>query len=380
MRHRTMLLIGAALSMGLCHAEAATIAKSSFGTTQDGKPVDLYTMTNQHGMTVKFMSYGGVITEIDAPDRHGRSENVVLGFKTLHDYETKSATIYFGALVGRYANRIANGRFELDGKTYQLAINNPPNSLHGGAKGFDKQIWDVQPGPGNGPAASATLTYVSRDGEENFPGTLTVHVTYTLTESNELRIHYEATTDKDTVINFTNHTYFNLAGNGSGPVENERVSIAADRYTPVDAGLIPTGELATVAGTPLDFRRPTAIGARIRADNEQLLLAHGYDFNWVLDGGVMARPRRAADAYDPESGRLLECLTTEPGLQLYTSNFLNGSVVGSSGTIYRQTEAFTFETQHFPDSPNHPGFPTTELKPGQTFASTTIFRFSTHGP
>jgi aldose 1-epimerase len=376
MRATTTLLIAAAITFVTQAAEAATISKSSFGTTQDGKPVDLYTMTNEHGMTVKFISYGGTITEIDVPDRSGRPGDVVLGFKTLRDYETKSATVYFGALIGRYANRIANGRFELDGKTYQLAINNKPNSLHGGAKGFDKQVWTVQTGPASGRDASATLTDVSRDGEENYPGTLTLHVTYTLTETNELRIHYEATTDKDTVVNFTNHSYFNLAGNGSGSVEQQRVSIAADRYTPVDANLIPTGELAAVAGTPLDFRRPNPIGTRLRAGDEQLLRAHGYDFNWVLNGGITPQPRAVAHAYDPASGRVLDCLTTEPGLQFYTSNFLDGSLEGSAGTIYRQTEAFTFETQHFPDSPNRPSFPTTELKPGQTFDSTTIFRFA----
>ncbi len=375
MRCRTMLLIGAAMAVGVCTAKAATISRSGFGTTQDGKPVDLYTMTNRHGMTVKFMSYGGIITEIDVPDRHAHPADVVLGFKTLQGYETHP--VYFGALIGRYANRIANGRFELDGKAYQLAINNPPNSLHGGAKGFDKQVWDVQASPGNGQAASATLTYVSHDGEENYPGTLTVHVTYTLTETNELRIHYQATTDKDTVLNLTNHSYFNLAGNGSGSVEDQRIRIAADRYTPIDPNLIPTGQLTSVAGTPLDFRKPTAIGARIRVADEQLLRAHGYDFNWVLDGGITKQPRLVARAEDPHSGRVLDCLTTEPGLQFYTGNFLTGAFAGSAGTIYRQTDAFTFETQHFPDSPNRPNFPTTELKPGQTFDSTTIFRFLT---
>lgn len=375
MQPKKMLLVAAAMAMGICAARAATISKASFGTTQDGKPVDLYTMASRRGMTVKFMSYGGVITEIDVPDRHGRSANVVLGFKTLQDYEGGKG--YLGALVGRYANRIAKGRFELDGNAYQLALNNDPNALHGGPRGFSKQVWDVQPGSGGGPAVAATLSYVSADGEEGFPGTLTLHVTYTLTDANELRIHYEATTDKDTVVNFTNHSYFNLAGNGSGSVEDERISIAADRYTPVDATLIPTGELAPVAGTPLDFRRPAAIGARLRVANEQLLRAHGYDFNWVLDGGVAARPRLAARAYDPKSGRVLECLTTEPGVQFYTGNSLDGSAVGSAGTVYRQTEAFTLETQHFPDSPNHVGFPTTELTPGQTFESTTVFHFST---
>ena len=375
MRRGMMLLIGLAMTMAVSGASAATISKSGFGTTRDGKSVDLYTMTNRHGMTVKFMSYGGIITEIDVPDRHNRIGDVVLGFKTVQGYETHPG--YFGALIGRYANRIAKGRFELDGKSYQLAINNPPNSLHGGAKGFNKQIWDVKTGPANGTAASATLTYVSQAGEENYPGTLTVHVTYTLTERNELRIHYQATTDADTVLNLTNHSYFNLAGNGSGSVEDQRVSIAADRYTPVDAALIPTGQLAPVAGTPLDFRKLTAIGARIRIPDEQLLRAHGYDFNWVLNGGITPRPRLVARAEDRRSGRVLECLTTEPGVQLYTGNFLTGAFAGSADRIYRQTDAFTFETQHFPDSPNHPDFPTTELKPGQTFNSTTIFRFST---
>jgi aldose 1-epimerase len=357
-------------------AHAATLDRASFGTTADGKPVDLYTMTNDRGMRVRFLSYGGVIASIEAPDRTGRLDDVVLGFRTLRDYETQSGTIYFGALIGRYANRIANGRFALDGQQYQLAINNPPNSLHGGRKGFDKQVWTVAPHQ-VADGVAAVLTYTSPDGEESFPGTLTMRVTYTLSNDNQLRIDYQASTDKPTVVNVTNHSYFNLAGNGSGSVEGQSLLVNADRYTPINANLIPTGQLAPVAGTPLDFRQSTPIGARLRSGHEQMMYAHGYDHNFVLNKPAPDTLTFAARAYDPKSGRVLDCFTTEPGIQIYTSNFLDGSVVGSSGTAYRQNEAFTMETQHFPDSPNQPGFPSTVLKPGQDFRSTTIFRFAT---
>ncbi|HUB48986.1 MAG TPA: aldose epimerase family protein [Acetobacteraceae bacterium] len=356
-------------------AQAASIQTAPYGTTQDGKAVEIYTMTNDHGLVVKFISYGGVITQIDAPDRTGHMANIVLGLSSLHEYET--IPNFFGALVGRYANRIGGARFTLDGHEYHLPANNNGNTLHGGTVGFNKAVWTVTTRRA-GNIVSATLTHVSPDGDQGFPGTMHVSVTYTLNDRNELRIDYQATTDKDTVVNFTNHSFFNLAGNGSGSVENQILQIDADRYTPTDATQIPTGELATVAGTPFDFRQPTAIGARLRSGVQQMVYGHGYDHNWVLNGSRRTTtPLPAAHAYDPQSGRTLDVLTTEPGLQVYTSNNFNGTMVGSAGTAYRQTEAFTMETQHFPDSPNKPQFPPTELKPGETFHSTTIFRFST---
>jgi aldose 1-epimerase len=298
----------------------------------------------------------------------------VLGLRTLREYETLSA--HYGAITGRYANRIANAQFTLDGQTYHLIANNGTNTLHGGPNALDRQVWTVTPASvSNGVAA--TLSYVSKDGEQNFPGTLTTHVTYTLTNDNELRIDYQASTDKDTVINFTNHSYFNLAGNGSGSVADQMLLVNADRYTPAGPDQIPTGEIASVAGTPFDFRQMMPIGARLHSAVQQMVYAHGYDHNFVLNQHPGDSMTFAARGYDPHSGRVIDCFTTEPGLQVYTANGLNGSVVGSAGTTYRQTEAFTLETQHFPDSPNKPDFPTTELKPGQEFHSTTIFRFAT---
>jgi aldose 1-epimerase len=356
---------------------AATIDHVPYGTTQAGQPVEIFTMTNEHGLHVRFLSYGGVITEIVVPDRAGRLDNVVLGLRNLHDYETLSA--HYGAITGRYANRIANAQFTLKGQTYHLIANNGSNSLHGGPNALDKQVWAVSPTPATNGVA-ATLTYVSKDGEQNFPGTLTTHVTYTLTNDNELRIDHRATTDKDTVVNFTNHSYFNLAGNGSGSVESQMLLINAERYTPTGPDQIPTGEIAAVEGTPFDFRQMMPIGARLHSAHQQMVYAHGYDHNFVLNRNAGEGMTFAARAYDPRSGRVLDCFTTEPGLQVYTSNYLNGSVVGSSGTTYRQTEGFTLETQHFPDSPNKPSFPSTELKPGQEFRSTTMFRFATDAP
>jgi aldose 1-epimerase len=356
---------------------AATLDRASYGTTQAGQPVEIFTMINTKGMRVRFLSYGGVITEIEAPDRSGQLANIVLGLRNLHDYETLSA--HYGAITGRYANRIAKAQFSLNGQTYHLIANNGANSLHGGPNALDKQVWTVEPAQvANGVAA--TLSYISKDGEQNFPGALTTHVTYTLTNDNEFRIDYQATTDKDTVINFTNHSYFNLAGNGSGSVENQMMLINADRYTPAGPDQIPTGELVQVEGTPFDFRQMMPLGARLRSADQQMVYAHGYDHNFVLNKRPDEGVSFAARAYDPRSGRVIDCFTSEPGLQLYTSNGLNGSVVGSSGTVYRQTEGFTLETQHFPDSPNQPGFPSTELKPGQEFRSTTIFRFATDTP
>jgi aldose 1-epimerase len=356
---------------------AATLDRALYGTTQSGQPVEIFTLTNEHGLHMRFLSYGGVITEIVVPDRVGQLSNVVLGLRNLRDYETLSA--HYGAITGRYANRIGNAQFTLNGQTYHLIANNGANSLHGGPNALDKQVWTVSPASVlNGVAA--TLTYVSKDGEQNFPGTLTTHVTYTLTNDNELRIDYQATTDKDTVVNFTNHSYFNLAGNGSGSVEHQMLLINAERYTPTGPDQIPTGEVAAVEGTPFDFRQMMPIGARLHSANQQMVYAHGYDHNFVLNRKAGEGITFAARAYDPRSGRVLDCFTTEPGLQIYTSNYLNGSVVGSSGTTYRQTEGFTLETQHFPDSPNKPSFPSTELKPGQEFRSSTMFRFATDAP
>ena len=369
--------IAAALASAMMSRTAnadTTLDHVPYGTTQDGQAVDIYTMTNEHGLHVRFLSYGGVITEINTPNRAGRLDNIVLGLGTLREYETLPG--HFGAITGRYANRIGGAQFTLNGQTYHLIANNGPNTLHGGPNALDHRVWTVSPlTTPNGVAA--TLSYASPDGDQNFPGTLTTQVTYTLTNDDVLQIVYVASTDKDTVINFTNHSYFNLAGNGSGSITDQLLVVNADRYTPTGPDQIPTGEIAPVEGTPLDFRQMIPIGARLHSAFQQIVYARGYDHNFVLNkptGGVMTF---AARAYDPRSGRLIDCFTSEPGVQVYTSNGMNGSIVGSSGTTYRQTEGFTLETQHFPDSPNKPNFPSTELKPGQEFRSTTIFRFAT---
>jgi aldose 1-epimerase len=372
------VVIAAALAVAGGTANAtATLDHAPYGTTQDGQAVEIYTMTNEHGLRVRFISYGGAITEIDTPDRAGRLDNVVLGLRRLREYETLPG--HFGAITGRYANRIGGAQFTLNGQTYRLIANNGPNTLHGGPNALDHRVWTVSPLT-TPDGVAATLSYVSPDGDQNFPGTLTTQVTYTLTKDDVLQIVYVASTDKDTVINFTNHSYFNLAGNGSGSVVDQLLLVNADRYTPTGPNQIPTGEIVPVEGTPLDFRQMMPIGARLNSAFQQMVYAHGYDHNFVLNkpsGGGMTF---AARAYDPRSGRVIDCFTTEPGVQVYTSNGMNGAVVGSSGTTYRQTEGFTLETQHFPDSPNKPNFPTTELKPGQEFRSTTIFRFATDAP
>lgn len=353
---------------------AATLDHAPYGSTQGGQSVDIYTMTNDHGLRVRFLSLGGVITEIDVPDRTGRLDNIVLGLRTSREYETLPG--HYGAITGRYANRIGGAQFTLGGQTYHLIANNGANTLHGGPNALDRQVWTVS-ATQVPDGVAATLSYVSREGDQNFPGTLTTHVTYALTNDDALRIDYAASTDKDTVINFTNHSYFNLAGNGSGSVADQMLLVNADRYTPTGPDQIPTGEIAQVEGTPLDFRQMMPIGARLHSAFQQMVYAHGYDHNFVLNQRPGDSITFAARGYDPRTGRTIDCLTTEPGVQVYTSNGLNGSVVGSSGTTYRQTEGFTLETQHFPDSPNKPDFPTTELKPGQDFHSTTIFRFAT---
>jgi aldose 1-epimerase len=351
-----------------------SVTKAFYGKLADGTSIDQYTLANQRGMTVKIITYGGIVTEIDTPDRTGKVANVALGFDNLADYVAKSP--YFGAIIGRYANRIANGTFTLAGTTYTLAKNNGPNSLHGGIKGFDKQVWAATVVPSSHGAAGLQLSYTSPNGEEGYPGTLKVTVDYTLTNKNELKIDYRATTDKATVINLTNHTYFNLAGEGSGDVFDQVLWLKAHNYTPVNATLIPTGAITPVAGTPFDFTQPTPIGLRIRDADPQIVIAQGYDHNFVID-------RPAGDhsliliskAVDPVTGRELKTYTTEPGVQLYTGNFLDGTLVGPSHHTYRQGDAFTLETQHYPDSPNQPSFPTTTLLPTQTFTSTTVYAF-----
>jgi aldose 1-epimerase len=362
------LLAGAVMS-----AESRQgIEKRPFGQAPDGAAVDLYTLTNAKGMEAAITNFGGIVVSLKVPDRKGALGDVTLGFKTLEPYFDKSP--FFGALIGRYGNRIAKGKFTLDGKTYSLPVNNGPNSLHGGLKGFHKIVWQARPlTTPDGPALE--LKYLAKDGEEGYPGNLSVTVTYTLSNSNELRMDYLATTDKDTVVNLTNHAYFNLDGEGAGDILGHQLVINASRFTPVDAGLIPLGELRPVAGTPFDFTKPHTIGERIGVADEQLKLGGGYDHNFVLDGtaGTM---RVAAKAWSPKTGRLLEVLTVEPGLQFYSGNFLDGTLVGKSGAAYKFRSGFCLETQHYPDSPNQPSFPSTVLKPGQQYKTTTIYRFS----
>ena len=350
---------------------SSSITKASFGKTAEGAPVDLYTLKNAAGMEVAIATFGGRIVSLKAPGRNGQFTDVVLGFDNMEGYLGEHP--YFGALVGRYGNRIAKGQFKLDGKTYKLAINNGVNALHGGLKGFDKVVWTAREVPGGDP--SVELTYVSKDGEEGYPGSLTEKVTYSLTAANELKIEYSATTDKDTVVNVTNHSYFNLAGQGHGDILSHVLQLNAAKFTPVDAGLIPTGELKNVEGTPFDFRQPTVIGSRINAEDEQIKRGGGYDHNFVVDGSA-GTLRLAARVSEPTSGRMLEVSTTEPGVQFYTGNFLDGTVKGKGGVAYAKRTGFCLETQHFPDSPNHPDFPTTALKAGAEYNSTTVFKFS----
>jgi aldose 1-epimerase len=360
-------------------AAVMAVTHSTFGTTPDGTPVDLYTLTNAHGLEVRVMSYGAIVVSLKTPDRRGTFDDIVTGFDTLEGYVTRSR--FFGAVAGRYANRIANARFTLDGKTYELAANNGRNHLHGGRRGFDKVVWKATTFERDG-NVGVVLTHVSPDGDEGYPGTLDVSVTYTLTPRDELVVDYAATTDKATPINLTNHSYFNLAGDGRSDVLGQLLTIDADRFTPTDDTQIPTGEIAPVAGTPFDFRKPTAIGARIDADDEQIRRGHGYDHNFVLwSAKALAerspapeRPRHAARVVDPSSGRTMDVATTEPGVQLYTGNNLDG-VVGKHGHVYGRRTALCLETQHFPDSPNHPNFPSTILRPGQRFQSRTVFTF-----
>jgi aldose 1-epimerase len=370
-QRKLLVVLVLLLTAVVAHAQA-TITKTSFGKTSAGENVDLYTLRNVNGVEAKITNYGGIVVSLKVPDRNGKFDDVVLGFKDFEGYLKNDP--YFGALIGRYGNRIAKGRFTLNGVEYKLAVNNGENHLHGGIKGFDKVVWTGSESKTKaGPAV--VLTYLSKDGEEGYPGNLQVRVVYTLTNNNELKIDYSATTDKDTVINLTHHSYFNLAGEGNGDILNHLLTINANRFVPTDAGSIPTGELRSVAGTPFDFLKPTAIGARINQDDEQLKLGNGYDHTFVING----RPgtlRLAATASEPASGRVMQVWTTEPGVQFYTGNFLNGTQTGKSGKVYQRRFGFCLETQHFPDSPNHPSFPTTTLKKGATYKSTTIYKFS----
>ena len=347
------------------------VTKQSFGKTPDGTAVDVYTLKSG-AIEGRIITYGGIVQSLKVPDKNGKSADVVLGFDSIDGYASgpRPNAPFFGALIGRYGNRIANGEFKLDGKTYHIPQNDGTNALHGGTKGFDKYVWKAKEIP-----HGVELTHVSPDGDMGFPGTLTTVVRYTLA-GKELKIEYSAMTDKDTVLNVTNHSYFNLAGQGDGDILKDQLKLNASRYTPVDDKLIPTGELASVEGTPFDFRKPTAVGARINSDNDQLKKGKGYDHNWVLDGGG-GQMAEAAEVYEPTSGRVMQVLTDQPGVQFYTGNFLDGTITGKDGKVYQQRAALCLETQHFPDSPNHPKFPTTELKAGQHFHSVTIFRFST---
>ncbi len=345
--------------------------KTLFGKLADGTEIHRWSLENG-GTRLHVLSYGGIVQSLEVPDRSGRYANICAGFDTIEAYVADSP--YFGALIGRYGNRIGKGRFTLDGTTHQLSVNDGENSLHGGAEGFDKRVWDIEPFT-QGSDVGLHLHHTSVDGEMGHPGTLKVKVTYTLTQHGDWRIDYEATTDRTTVVNLTSHVYWNLAGEGSGTIEDHELSIAASRYTPTDPGLIPTGELAKVAGTPFDFREAKPIGRDLRAGHPQQLNAKGYDHNWVLDKGVTAEPEHAATLCDPSSGRTLRISTNEPGLQFYSGNFLDGTLVGTGGRTYRQGDALCLETQHFPDSPNHPSFPSTVLRPGQTYRTTTVHSF-----
>jgi aldose 1-epimerase len=355
-----LLLMVLTVSDGRAAAESQTpgVKKSVFGKTKDGREAHLFTLSNKSGMQVVISDFGGTVVSIKVPDRNGKIGDVVLGYDTLAGYQEGTAS--FGGTVGRYANRIAGAKFSLDGKKYTLEKNNGENHLHGG---FNKVLWDAESGTGKaGP--SLKIHYLSKDGEENFPGNLSVNVVF----------EYTATTDKKTVLNLTNHSYFNLAE--SGTILNHQLTLKASHFTPVDAGMIPTGELRPVAGTPFDFRQATAIGARIEQDDEQLKLGNGYDHNWVLDASMKPEPSLAAILYEPTTGRVVEAWTTEPGIQVYTGNFLDGTSHGKGGKTYERRSAVCLETQHFPDSPNHPDFPTTTLAPGQEFHSITIYKFS----
>lgn len=373
--HALWLSTAFALSVMLTSATPHTpsMKKTSFGQIPDGTPIDLYVLTNRNGMTASITNFGATLVSVNVPDKNGKLADVVLGYDSLEGYINDKSSL--GATIGRYANRIAHGKFQLNGIEYNLARNNGENHIHGGVKGFNKVVWQAQD-VSTADWLALELTYLSKDGEEGYPGNLNAKVVYRLTNQNELRIDYGATTDKETVVNLTNHSYFNLAGHDKGSVLDHRLTIHASSFTPVDATLIPTGEMRSVQGTPFDFRHATAIGARINQDDPQLVIGHGYDHNWILDRKSSDDKTliRAAEAFDPSSGQVLEVWTTEPGIQLYTANYLE-DVHGKGNHVYQRREAFCLETEHFPDSPNHSAFPSTVLKPGGRYTSTTVFKF-----
>jgi len=370
------ILLGLAVLVMTQSAIAADAKRVSFGDLADGRKIEAVELTNANGMSARIITLGASLQALSVPDKQGKSADIVLGYKTAAEYLSKPQ--YFGVSVGRYANRIAKGTFTLDGKSYTLAKNDGPNSLHGGTKGFDKVIWQIDSVKGGSPA-SVVLSYTSPDGEEGYPGTLKATATYSLSDKNELTIDYKATTDKPTIVNITNHSYFNLAGEaGASDILGHKLTLVADAFTPVDATLIPTGEKKPVAGTPFDFRKPTVIGARVRdGRDEQIRFGRGYDHNYVINGadGTL---RLAARVEDPSTGRVMELLTTAPGVQFYSGNFLDGTSMGKSGRIYRQGDALCLEPQVFPDAPNQKGFPTARLDPGKTYSNTMVLRFSTN--
>jgi aldose 1-epimerase len=365
------VLISATASAAANKKVEPSVTETEFGTLEDGSKVTLYTITNASGAEAKVMSLGAIVVSLKVPDREGKLRDVVLGYDDLGSYVKDKD--FFGATVGRYGNRIGAGKFTLDGKTYQLSLNNGPNHLHGGTKGFFKRLWKGEPVKGKEPGVK--LTYVSKDGEEGYPGTVTMTVTFSLTRENGLHIDYLGMTDKPTILNPTHHGYFNLSGDPTHTILDEELMIAADKTTPVDAGLIPTGKLADVAGTPMDFRKPTKIGARIDSKDEQLGFGKGYDHNWVLSS-PSKKVRKVAELYDPTSGIAMQILTDQPGLQFYSGNFLNGTIHGKGGVAYQLRTAVCLEPQDFPDAPNHPNFPSAVLKPGQRYHQTTIYQFS----
>ena len=346
--------------------------KRSFGKTTDGKEAELYTLLNSNGVEIEITNYGGIVVSLRLPDRRGEMADVVLGYDNLSRYEADKW--HFGAIIGRYANRIAGGKFRLNGHEYTLARNNGPNHLHGGVVGFEKVVWGARDFTTQ--SERLILEYVSEDGEEGYPGKVTARVEYSLTDENEFQIKYSATTDKDTVVNLTNHSYFNLGGADAGDIRRHQLQLDADQFTPVNENLIPTGELRRVSHTPFDFTQPEAIGSRINQDDPQLKFGRGYDHNWVLNGTEGRGLSLAVNLYEPESGRAMEIFTTEPGIQFYSGNFLDGSMRGKAGVSYQKHAGLCLETQHFPDSPNQPKFPSTALKAGERYESTTVFKFS----